>query len=446
MRKSLLLLLCCILTVGSAFADEFTGAAYEGYGFWRLNFTYETTDLDGETPITLSGAIFMDKDVWKGKIASPGYALCSHYTVTSNAQCASNCQTVKDIEAFVAYESDFVVIASDGRGFGETRSLQQSYLLGRTTARNNIDAFLAGKKLLEEYYPEIKVGNIMTSIGYSQGGHSTMWVNRLVAEGYRGDELPKIDYTLSGGGPYDIYGMYLDMLQTGKSTYPVAVMLIFDGLIAEGKCGITEEDVYLPEVQEHIPEWISSKEYTTDQVNAQVYSYFGGNKSDGIELSKILKPECLDTASSVMQRVIPRLKANSLVYDDWAPTNTGEIYFAHSTKDEIVPYLNWESLDRHLTEMGYRNYSIGDYSTFGHEWTGTTFAIWASAYLASYAKNHPDNSAKANSDATGIETATYDAGNAGNHKVYRIDGTEVTNTENLAPGIYIRNHKKFVVK
>ena len=82
----------------------------------------------------------------------------------------------------------------------------QKYLQGRATARIDIDAFLAGRKLLEE--EGFDYDDVVLNLGYSQGGHSGMWVNRLVAEGYRSDELPKIDYCIIGGGSYDMYSHY----------------------------------------------------------------------------------------------------------------------------------------------------------------------------------------------------------------------------------------------
>lgn len=436
-----------MLSFASTFADEITGTYTITSSLFgdiqRVNFIYTTVDLDGETPIELSGAIFLPKSVWQQHKKAPGFALCSHYTVTSNAESAGSIQSDLELEPFVA-GSGFIAIASDGRGFGETRDKQQSYLLGRTTARNNIDAFIAGRKLLKENY-NYEVGSLIVTVGYSQGGHSTMWINRLVSEGYRGDELPRIDYTLSGGGPYDTVSMYKEMLKSGESTYPVALMLIFDGLIAEGKCGITEEDVYLPELQKYIPEWITSKKYTTHEINDMIYEKFNNGTTGSIKLSKLVQPACLDTTSNVMQRVLPRLKANALVYDDWAPTKTTEIYFGHSTKDEIVPYLNWQSLERHLKEVGYTSYSVGSYGAWGHEGTGKTFAMDVRSLLADYASSHASG-AKEDTEANSIQTTVDDNNFANNRKVYRLDGTEVTNTEHLAPGIYIMNHKKFVVR
>ena len=70
----------------------------------------------------------------------------------------------------------YILIESDGFGFGIDVERNQRYLQGRATARVNIDAFLAGRQLMaEEGY---EWGDVTLNLGYSQGGHSGMWVNR----------------------------------------------------------------------------------------------------------------------------------------------------------------------------------------------------------------------------------------------------------------------------
>lgn len=111
-------------------------------------------------------------------------------------------------------------------------SNNQKYLQGRATARVNIDAFLAGKQLLKDEGYQFQ--DVVLNMGYSQGGSMGMWVNRLVAEGYRSDELPKIDYCVIGGGPYDMYAHYRKLAEDNVSQFPVALPLIMSGMIDAG--------------------------------------------------------------------------------------------------------------------------------------------------------------------------------------------------------------------
>ena len=181
-------------------------------GFWRYDFNYTTTDIDEETPIVLSAAIFLSTEIHNKTKEAKGLALMNHYTITSNDERPTNVSGPFTLEGFIQ-GSDYIIIESDGIGFGLTVDRKQPYLKGRATARTNIDALLAGQTLLEE--EGIGFGEVVVNLGYSQGGHSGMWVNRLVAEGYRSDELPKINYCLIGGGPYDIYAHYQKLATDG---------------------------------------------------------------------------------------------------------------------------------------------------------------------------------------------------------------------------------------
>ena len=117
--------------------------------FWRYDFNYSTTDVDGVTPITLSAAIFMSSSIHENKSAARGCALINHYTITSNADRPTNVSRFDTLEGLIS-SSNYFLIESDGFGFGIDSLRNQKYLQGRATARVNIDAFLAGRKLIEE--------------------------------------------------------------------------------------------------------------------------------------------------------------------------------------------------------------------------------------------------------------------------------------------------------
>ena len=54
-----------------------------------------------------------------------------------------------DCGGFWRYDFNYETVESDGFGFGIDVKRNQKYLQGRATARVNIDAFLAGRKLME---------------------------------------------------------------------------------------------------------------------------------------------------------------------------------------------------------------------------------------------------------------------------------------------------------
>lgn len=68
--------------------------------------------------------------------------------------------------------SNYIMIESDGFGFGLDVEHNQKYLQGRAAAKVNIDAFQAGRKLLKEEGYEWN--DVTLNLSYSQGGHSGM--------------------------------------------------------------------------------------------------------------------------------------------------------------------------------------------------------------------------------------------------------------------------------
>ena len=133
-------------------------------GFWRYDFNYETVDADGKTPIVLSAAIFMTKSVHDKEIKAKGCGLINHYTITDDKQRATNVTDFFTLEGVFA-NSNYIMIESDGFGFGIDVKRNQKYLQGRATARVNIDAFLAGRKLMEAEGYEFE--NVVLNLGYS---------------------------------------------------------------------------------------------------------------------------------------------------------------------------------------------------------------------------------------------------------------------------------------
>lgn len=406
-------------------------------GFWRYDFHYTTADIDGQTPIVLSGAIFMSQDVHDKKITSPGCALMNHYTITREADAPTSVTGFMTLEGFIASStSNCIIIESDGIGFGLTKDRKQPYLLGRISARNSIDAFIAGRKLLEaEGYT---FGSMVFNLGYSQGGHTGMWVSRLVEEGYRSDELPGIDYSILGGGPYDIYSHYKYLLETGKSSYPVALPLILYGLVAEGSV-VTVPEVFSPQMAAKLPEWFDTKKYETVEINDSIYANFGDSIGDYVPMSQITTADFLDSTSTLVQgKLIPKMKEHSLVYDDWTPAKTKEIMLVHSPNDEVVPYLNLESMEAFLKKQGYTNYTIRNDIESKHTETGTGYALLVASELYKY--------------TTDIQTVRNNGTNT-DQRIFRINGMQVPYSgtleeavKGLAPGIYIIGRKAVVVK
>ena len=374
--------------------------------FWRYDFNYETVDADGETPIVLSAAIFMTNSVHDKEIKAKGCGLLNHYTITDDKQRPTNVTDFFTLEGVFA-NSNYIMIESDGFGFGIDAKRNQKYLQGRATARVNIDAFLAGRKLME-------------------------------AEGYRSDELPKIDYCIIGGGPYDMYSHYRKLAEDNVSQYPVALPLILSGMIDAGGYKVKNEDVFTDDFVQYLSELFDSKEHDTDYINNFIYEKYGNADDKSLPLETIVKPEFFDEESEPMKDIVYHLKENSLVYDSWKPEKTDKISFYHSPFDEVVPFINQENMEKHLLDNGYTSFDIDSSSTEGHTDSGTLYAMYTALLLSEFVP-------------TGMEDVFSNIPNEETHDIYSIDGRlirkQTTLSEafhSLPKGVYVINGRKVV--
>ena len=404
-------------------------------GFWRYDFNYETVDADGETPIVLSAAIFLSSAVHNKTVKAKGCRLLNHYTITDNTQRPTNVTSGFTLEGVFA-NSNYIIIESDGFGFGLDVENSQKYLQGRATARVNIDALLAGRKLITE--EGFEFGDAILNLGYSQGGNSGMWVNRLVAEGYRSDELPKIDFCIIGGGPYDMYTHYRKLADENLTQYPVALPLILSGMIDAGENRVKNEDVFNEDFVQYLPELFDSKTHDTDYINRFIYEKYGDPNSKTMAIDKMMKPEFFDENNEGTAVIVELLKENSLVYADWKPEKTDSIYFVHSEIDEVVPVINQQNMEQHLMDQGYRSFKVDYTNNAGHTNTGMVYVMRAIGALSGFVP-------------TKIEAPFSDAPQENTHAIYSIDGRlvkqNITLSEayrTLPKGIYIINGRKVV--
>lgn len=405
--------------------------------FWRYDFTYGTLDTDGKTPITLSAAIFMTPDVHEKNINAKGCGLMNHYTFTSNGQRPTNVSSGFTLEGILT-NSNYIMIESDGFGFGVDSLGNQKYLQGRSTARVNIDAFIAGRNLIKEEGYEF--GDVILNLGYSQGGHSGMWVNRLLAEGYRIDELPGIDYCIIGGGPYDIYSHYRYLLSEKSMQYPVVLPLIVSGMAEAGGEKVKYEDILNADLVPYMSELLDSKQHDVDYINDFMFERYGTGDGGSLLIENIVQPAFFDEESEPMKEIVRNLKENSLVYDSWLPTRTDRIMFIHSKEDEVVPFLNHESMTSFLQKNGYTAFEIDDAPDANHADTGIYYVMKTAVMLSSYVPEGKSmKSSKASAEST-LDIYGEDGGlvlgNVTLLEAYRM----------LPDGVYVINGKKSVKK
>ncbi len=325
--------------------------------YYRVNYSYQSVEPDGQTPVTLSAAMVFPKEVFEHQkqitvggqdYDASGLLLSSHYTMTTNSEAPTQTSSMSVEAPLATFGLSMIIICPDGYGLGLTADRPQAYLMADATARHNIDAVKAARRLLSSM--GYSYGELFAQIGYSQGGHSAMATQRYI-DTWGGDAegISHIDYTLCGGGPYDI-GAMLDslLLPDARYMYPCALPLIFHGQVAGSGIDVSYSDIFCEPLDAMVTEWLDAKTYTTDELNDKIYEVIGGNSSTGVLVKDMLHTDYLAQTEGAPQQLRESLQENSLA-GGWRPNDHTRFYLYHSEDDEVVPFYCMEHLEQFLS-------------------------------------------------------------------------------------------------
>ncbi len=367
----------------------YTVAVFGSTPYYRVNFTYPSVGTDGKTPTTLSAAIVLGEKIFKRELEyksetdsktydSKGIILSCHFTITSNDEAPTMTKDMKMEGAMTTIGTpEWMVISPDYSGFGVTADAPQSYVQADITARQCLDALSAAKKLLQA--KGYNYGPHQALIGYSQGGHTAMAIQRYLSK--TGSEQ-LFELTCAGGGPYDITAMVQSQVREGAKThYPIAIGLMFVGVNESQRLGLDYSKVFKQPFDTKLPAWLSSKKFTTDDLNDSIYSLLDSNKEKGVVVGDIVNLDYVNTDNTEMQPFYNNAAENSLV-SNWTPLSKGNFYLYHSTEDEVVPYFCYENMNSFLTAQGLDDSRVGRMETTGeHTASAPMFVITSMAEL-----------------------------------------------------------------
>jgi hypothetical protein len=183
------------------------------------------------------------------------------------------------------------------------------------------------------------------NFGYSQGGQTAMGITRLVAEHY-----PDIhfDYTFAGAGPYDLPSTYRQFVSDplmGMPSTVISVMLSFNEYC---HLGIPYSDLFIEPTLSHIDEWILSKRYTRQEIDALINAH---------SMADYLTPAMLDLETDLSHSMLAAMETDNLCHG-WTPRSTEPIYLFHNTQDNTVPPINTVNLYQFLTNHGATNITL----------------------------------------------------------------------------------------
>ena len=296
------------------------------------NIEYPSKDPFGN-PVTLSGAITVGDEIKDGKAPAVGVVLVNHFTVYRKDQCPSKGDLM--IQKFVV-GSHMVGVSADYYGFGCTEDKNQAYCVGSVNAQASIDCLLAAREL----FPSINISidkskDFLFNLGYSQGGQTTVAVEKLVSEKY--PDI-KITHSFAGGGPYDMPATYREMTQTDISGMPstiISVMLAFNEYY---QLGYSRDRLLRGDALAHVDDWLLSKNFTQQEIDAKIGS---------LSFSNFASTEIQDMNSEVSKKLMQALEKENLA-KTWRPAKGARIALIHHKKDITVPLVNQTNLYNYL--------------------------------------------------------------------------------------------------
>lgn len=336
---TVVLLLPQLTDTTSEYYAEYENCKKNWSGMIYYNVEYPSKDASGNS-ITVSGRVYLRKQNVEQKQVK-GIILYNHYTITSEAECPS--EDTQHVMSLLTKDG-YAVIMPDYVGFGSTADKPQAYLHEESTAGQCVDMLLCTRLWLSSR--GITDGNADYNIGYSQGGAVAIAVEKY-AEQYYPNTI-RFKTTFAGGGPYDVYDTYQDIIRSGTTSYPVEIPLMVVGMNSAYNMNLDYSKVFKEPLLSKYEKWVMSKSYTTTYINAAM-----GTDS----ISRLLQPAFLDSTDTQNILFTEALKKNSL-NRGWTFTGTSPILLFHSTNDVVVPPLNVDKMYEKLRSDGYTDTNL----------------------------------------------------------------------------------------
>ncbi|MBP5366642.1 MAG: hypothetical protein J6Y82_12120 [Bacteroidales bacterium] len=333
--------------IANAYAEQL-GVSLAVMGFRSVSYAYWSVDERGEAIKLSARALWGSCMTSQWNDIDPAcIVLFPHYTITANSESPSQSHTYEAIAAC----GDNLLILPDYIGFGVAKDRTQPYINHNLCAQNCIDALKAGYKVFRDL-SEASLAETykLCVVGASQGGGNALAIHKWLDthDGFATDW--RFDYSMCCAGPYSPTLTYDKYFELNSLADPCVLPLTLQAMRNVAPAyfeHLPESDFYTADyAANHMAEMnqmITSKEYTTGEINAKFFEWYPAGGGHAVRLTDILSAEALNTNSVLYEALFKCLKENDLT-QSWQPIHTINIY--HDKSDDVVPYANAEALQK----------------------------------------------------------------------------------------------------
>ncbi len=300
------------------------------HGVEVYKITYKTK-FDGKE-IIASGLVAVPA-------TSGSYSILSYQngtnTENSNAPSVNPDYQLYQLLEFVA-STGFIVSVPDYLGFGASSTMFHPYYDKKSTVESVTDMLWAVKEMANNYL-QVVPKNDLYIMGYSQGGWSTMQLQKYIEENYSSEFNLKA--SACGAGGYDV--RYINDYILAQTSYPMPYYIgyMINSFVKLGDVTNPTTDIFKSPYSERILTLYNGKN-SGDEINAQLTT----------KIADLFTAEYRTGVNTNVKfaSVISTLSKNSIAaWKTSIPT-----MILHGTADTNVPYQGSENIYNDFLEKG----------------------------------------------------------------------------------------------
>jgi len=301
---------------------------YSGVRLYRV--VYRTIDVQGN-PTTASGMIAYPQGV-SGPRPLLSY---QHGTQVEKAEVPSDPSNEEMLAvSFGLTSAGYVVVAADYLGLGESEGLHP-YVHAASEASACLDMLRAALAVSEQR--NVQLSDKLFLAGYSQGGHATMALHRVI------EETASAEFTVTAStpmaGPYDLSGTTFALALTepseSSSLYAAYLLVAYDAIY----------DVYSSPAEafvaplDAVVESLFDGYHTTDQIKSALPA----------TPQEMLRPEYLAAVAANPDHPLNVALRDNDLYN-WRPLAPVRLF--HGGADKTVPFANSQVAYDYMSALG----------------------------------------------------------------------------------------------